>query len=648
IYLDILELKRDKPVVASVVTALSGGYYIAVGADYIYTSPSSMVGNVGVIGIAPESHTPSESNLETGPHKVPGFSKLLFPFNISSVLESFAGAVEENRGNRLRISSETLRRGSIYIGIEAINAGLADEVGALQKAAEHAAAEAGIDYYKVVDIVSRGSTDGITTSINGEVQWKELTIPALNELNPPPAVYYLYLPTQAYRIQNGSTILTSGDSEEPMETKKGRVVVDLSHGNKIPSSAFHILSAELAMRGVYTAYVDTWSEVEEALPAAAALVVAAPIEPYTFDEFQIIKEFVSKGRVLFMFYDPASEYNGAASPTFAINSLANRYGLTFARGYLYNMVDNYGLYRNVYLRNFRETNITQDLESLVLFTATHLHPTDSDAAWAGSGTYSSISEQEGNYAPITIVDKGNGTTAAFGDLTFITDPYVRLEDNYKLIMNLVSVITEIRVPVVVEPEEPGYNVTKPDLPVGTVKKFSETVDGDESEMVWTRLSETETTVERPDRTTIYAFDEEGHLLSWVSDGMEQIYDDPVPDFPYPLIEDEGWAFRVGYNLSYQDQNWRGLLESHGRVVGFEYIQALDGEDYWCAKISVSETDELDRVDDILTIQASELIWVSSEAGLVKAETELIYYIDGTIALEESRSLLLKSIDKDGD
>ena len=44
VYLDALALGERKPVVASVVTALSGGYYIAVAADYIYcllyTSPS--------------------------------------------------------------------------------------------------------------------------------------------------------------------------------------------------------------------------------------------------------------------------------------------------------------------------------------------------------------------------------------------------------------------------------------------------------------------------------------------------------------------------------------------------------------------------------------------------------------------------------
>lgn len=48
VYLDILELKEVKPVVASLASALSGGYYIPVAADYIYVHPASMVGNLGV------------------------------------------------------------------------------------------------------------------------------------------------------------------------------------------------------------------------------------------------------------------------------------------------------------------------------------------------------------------------------------------------------------------------------------------------------------------------------------------------------------------------------------------------------------------------------------------------------------------------
>jgi ClpP class serine protease len=43
VYLDLLELKNEKPIVASISTALSGGYYIAVSADYIYALLETLV-----------------------------------------------------------------------------------------------------------------------------------------------------------------------------------------------------------------------------------------------------------------------------------------------------------------------------------------------------------------------------------------------------------------------------------------------------------------------------------------------------------------------------------------------------------------------------------------------------------------------------
>jgi hypothetical protein len=152
-------------------------------------------------------------------------------------------------------------------------------------------------------------------------------------------------------------------------------------------------------------------------------------------------------------------------------------------------------------------------------------------------------------------------------------------------------------------------------------------------------------VERPDSTTTYHFDEEGSLLSWESDGTVQVYDSPVPDLPYPLTESLGWAYRVGYNLSFDDNDWRGTLEHHGQVVGFEYVEAWDNETYWCAKVSIMETDEIDRIADVLTVDSMEIVWVSQEAGTVKAESDLTYYIDGALVLEESRSLIMVSIDK---
>ena len=91
-------------------------------------------------------------------------------------------------------------------------------------------------------------------------------------------------------------------------------------------------------------------------------------------------------------------------------------------------------------------------------------------------------------------------------------------------MNLIAKITETRVPVIEEPEEPEEprNVTEPDLPVGTVKIFDEVVDGEEDELIWSIISETEIRAERSDGTTIYTLDDEGCIVSWVSDDVMQV------------------------------------------------------------------------------------------------------------------------------
>jgi protease-4 len=646
IYYDVLALKSKKPVVSSLVTALSGGYYIAAGTDYIIAAPSAMVGNVGVIGTAPSGFSPSERSVETGPYKITGFSRLLFPLNISSTLENFAGAVEDGRGNRLKVSGPRLRTGAIYMGSEGISAGLVDEIGALQKAVDHVASEVGVESYTIVDLLAEGETGVSITTLGEEtLPWRELTISYLNELYPPPAMYYLYLPSQAYQFGNESALATEDATDGVLETKKGRVVVDLSHGNRVPSGAFHLLSAELAMREVYTAYEGTWSGVENSLASASCLIIAAPTETYTAEEFKVIDDWVRQGRLLLFFYDPTTEFNDDGDPLRPINSIANRYGLTFGQGYLYNLEEMYGLCRNIYVRSFDETNFTKDIESLILLTSTYLHSTDSDAAWTSSDTFSSSSEQQGRYAPISVLAKGNGTTAAFGDITFMMEPYVYLEDNYQVIMNIVEEITEIRVPVIEEPEEPEepLNVTEPDLPVGTVKIFDEVVDGEESEMIWSIISETEIRVERPDRTTVFTLDDEGRLVSWTSGDIEQVYDGSLPDLPYPLEEDEGWTYKVGYNVTLGNVTWRGQLESRGTVVGFEYVEAGDEILYWCAKIVIMETDELDRVDDILVVESSELLWISQDAGTVKVETNVDYYIGDLLVLEEIRSILLRSM-----
>jgi len=197
VYLDLLELGEKKPVVASASMALSGGYYLAVTAEQIYVQPTSMVGNVGVIGVGPGFLVPSEFTFESGPQKITGFSPALFPFNITKALDSFASAVTEGRGIRLNLALSELKRGGVYLGGEAVNQGLVDEIGSRQSAISYAAEQAGLETYTVDSLVARVANTTVTVNLEYP------SIGELNKANPPPALYYLYMPRDVV-MENGA------------------------------------------------------------------------------------------------------------------------------------------------------------------------------------------------------------------------------------------------------------------------------------------------------------------------------------------------------------------------------------------------------------------------------------------------------------
>lgn len=437
VYLDLLELKKSKPLVASASTALSGGYYIAVAADQIFTVPTGMVGNVGVIGVGPGFLVPSEFTFETGPQKVTGFSPALFPFNITKALDSFASAVQLGRGSRLTLSLIELKRGLAWLGTEAVNLGVADQIGGRQAALDYAAGQAGLDGYKVVDLVERVNQGG--DALSSEYP----TVSQLNEANPPPALYYLYMPIQIY-MQNGQELPGGASEDNVTETQVGQVVVDVSHGNRVSPYVMDVLAAELAKRGVFLGYGYTWETVEKALDHAVCLIVVAPTQLYSYEEYEAIQRFVQKGNMLILFSDASTEFLSTNQMQGPINSLANHWGLHFGKGYLYNMVDYHGFYRNIRITQFEANWLTDGLTELVFFTSTHLSATDSDAAYASWGTYNSASEQMDVYGPVALLDKGNTTVVAFGDITWLMDPWIRVADNYQLAMNLVEDIVGMK------------------------------------------------------------------------------------------------------------------------------------------------------------------------------------------------------------
>src|SRR3954453_5909378 len=126
----------------------SGGYFIAVGADRIYVSKSSLVGSIGVImngfgftglmdklGVDRRLVTSGENKAFLDPfspmqEKHKEFAKKL----AEEIHQQFISVVREGRGKRLKESPE-LFSGLIWTGQKSIELGLADGLGTLESVA---------------------------------------------------------------------------------------------------------------------------------------------------------------------------------------------------------------------------------------------------------------------------------------------------------------------------------------------------------------------------------------------------------------------------------------------------------------------------------------------------------------------------------
>jgi protease-4 len=152
LYFDVLNLREEMPVVASVdELAASGAYYVAAAADQIYAKPASEVGNIGVISLLPESDLVDEQLLTTGPFKLSGGPQVSYVRQMELLKETFLAAITAQRADRLTVTPEELSRGELYIGLQAQQMGLIDEIGSQTDAIASAARMARLRHYDVVD-----------------------------------------------------------------------------------------------------------------------------------------------------------------------------------------------------------------------------------------------------------------------------------------------------------------------------------------------------------------------------------------------------------------------------------------------------------------------------------------------------------------
>ena len=153
IYLSLLELRRKKPIVASIdQLGASGAYYIAIASNYIFAKPSSDIGSIGVISVLPEKEPLDENIITTGTLKGVGTPRKELTRQMQMIQESFLRAVMFQREDKLKISKEELADARVYVGFDALNFGLIDALGTKEEAIEKAAKLARISNYEVMEL----------------------------------------------------------------------------------------------------------------------------------------------------------------------------------------------------------------------------------------------------------------------------------------------------------------------------------------------------------------------------------------------------------------------------------------------------------------------------------------------------------------
>ncbi|WP_437918257.1 signal peptide peptidase SppA [Sphingobacterium sp. LRF_L2] len=158
--------KKVKPIVVSMGDyAASGGYYISALADSIFAEEETLTGSIGVFGLIPnfqgllnnklgvhidEVKTGHFSDLMTSPDRpLTGEERAIIQTEVNRVYETFMGKVSS--GRKLSIAAvDSIGQGRVWTGSQALENGLVDKVGDLDRAVRAAATKAKLKDYKLM------------------------------------------------------------------------------------------------------------------------------------------------------------------------------------------------------------------------------------------------------------------------------------------------------------------------------------------------------------------------------------------------------------------------------------------------------------------------------------------------------------------
>lgn len=160
--------KKEKPIIVSMGDyAASGGYYISAAADSIFAEANTLTGSIGVFGLIPnfkgllnnklgihidEVSTGKFSGLMNNPDKpLTEEEKSIIQLDVNKVYNTFMNRVAD--GRKMTVAAvDSIGQGRVWTGKQAVELGLVDAVGNLDRAVSAAAAKAKLKNYSLVEL----------------------------------------------------------------------------------------------------------------------------------------------------------------------------------------------------------------------------------------------------------------------------------------------------------------------------------------------------------------------------------------------------------------------------------------------------------------------------------------------------------------
>ncbi len=233
------------------------------------------------------------------------------------------------------------------------------------------------------------------------------------------------------------------------EEGEGTILIDLAHENAFDIEELNVLASRLVSRGFTIKFLSEEEDLEkellgkqdkdkdkdkekeeddleEELQMADAYIIVCPLAEFSKEEREAVGSFVNNGGKLLLIADPTRSSK--------MNSLSLEFGLIFEADYLYNQKENDANYRNIFIAEFTENEVTKDLTKIAFYTAGSITSAALGIAFGDENTFSSIIETRSRLSPIALDSESK--VLAIYDLTFMTEPYNGILDNNRLISNI--------------------------------------------------------------------------------------------------------------------------------------------------------------------------------------------------------------------